>query len=97
VQEDAASFVTRLVDKVMESSRGSPAGAALKAAIYGQTVDQFIGHPPKCNHYKVGEKIHMTSRFHGHPFFFASHAEPVFPPCCVGLHRSARRSLRLSG
>ena len=52
VQEDAAGFVTRLIDNVMESVRGSPAGAALKAAIYGQTVDQFIGHPPKCNHYR---------------------------------------------
>lgn len=52
VQEDAAGFVTRLIDNVMESVRGSTAGQALKAAIYGQTVDQFIGHPPKCSHYR---------------------------------------------
>jgi len=42
--------VTRLLDKIVESAKGSPGGALLKSAVYGQTVDQFIGHPPRCSH-----------------------------------------------
>jgi ubiquitin carboxyl-terminal hydrolase 34 len=53
VQEDAAGFVTRLIDKIVETvDKGSEEGAALKTALYGQTADVFQGHPPRCAHTK---------------------------------------------
>lgn len=52
VQEDAAGFVTRLIDKLLDQLKGTPHADTLKSTIFGETVDQFIGHPPKCRHSK---------------------------------------------